>query len=67
MGINEAAVFRDEHSLILIGMKEDVAIRRSVTMRQIERMNRVAPRSRKPARHPARQLGINQEIHGSVG
>jgi hypothetical protein len=45
----------------------ELLVARAIAVGQVERVNSVAAGSGQPCRHSPRQLGINEESHGSTG
>ena len=60
-------VFGDEHAIVLVRQGQQEWIGRAVLLVEIERMDDVMPALPEPERKPARQLGINQELHAARG
>jgi hypothetical protein len=65
--IHEIGVLGHHGTLIPIGNVVDLFVGRPVCVGQIECVNGIAPDRGEPVGNLARQLGVDQEVHGPTG
>ena len=63
----EVRVFGDQHASFLVRQGQQGWIGGAVLLAEIERVDDVMPALLEPEREPARQLGIDQELHAARG
>ena len=60
-------VLGDQHASVLVRQGQQEWIGGAVLLGEIERVNDIVPALPEPERKPARQLGIDQELHAARG
>jgi hypothetical protein len=63
--ISEVLILRDHYASVGVSPLRDLVVGRPVSVSQLDRMNRVVPRSVQERREPGRQLRVDQELHAA--
>lgn len=67
MRIDEIRILCNHDTLLLIRGIDQILVAGAVAVRQVEGVNGVRPGSGEPSRHPSRELGVNEKVHGPTG